>query len=101
MSLKNSKTSSRALVGVDVNGEVYGITVYNCLSNFGFVIGDTVTIAKPDFRELKSFQIPAQPPIHVECLKWVRVATPTQIKKNGVALTDSVVARAFTTTQTK
>ncbi|CAO4359896.1 unnamed protein product [Caenorhabditis nigoni] len=97
----HEETIPVALVGVDVNGEVYGITVYNCLSNFGFVIGDTVTIAKPDFRELKNFQIPSQPPIHVECLKWVRVATPTQIKKNGVALTDSVVARAFTTTQTK
>uniref|UniRef100_A0A1I7UJ09 TTC5_OB domain-containing protein n=1 Tax=Caenorhabditis tropicalis TaxID=1561998 RepID=A0A1I7UJ09_9PELO len=90
-----------ALVGVDATGEIYGITIYNCHSNFGFVIGDCLTIAKPDFREIKNFRIPSETPVVVECLKWIRVATPTQIKKNGVALPESVLARAVTSTQTK
>ncbi|PIC55033.1 hypothetical protein B9Z55_000480 [Caenorhabditis nigoni] len=84
MSLKNSKTSSRALVGVDVNGEVYGITVYNCLSNFGFVIGDTVTIAKPDFRELKfSNSRPAANPRGMSEMGPCGDAHPDQEKRSG------------------
>ncbi|EGT45487.1 hypothetical protein CAEBREN_03669 [Caenorhabditis brenneri] len=97
----HDETIPVALVGVDASGEVYGITIYNCLSNFGFVIGDTVTIAKPDFREIKNLRIPTDPPTFVESLKWIRVGTPTQIKKNGVPLPESVLARAVASTQAK
>ncbi|EGT34160.1 hypothetical protein CAEBREN_24569 [Caenorhabditis brenneri] len=97
----HDETIPVALVGVDSSGEVYGITIYNCLSNFGFVIGDTVTIVKPDFREIKNLRIPTDPPTFVESLKWIRVGTPTQIKKNGVPLPESVLARAVASTQAK
>lgn len=97
----HDETIPVALVGVDAAGEVYGITIYNCLSSFGFVIGDTVTIAKPDFREIKNLTIPSDPEIHVDSVKWIRVATPTQMKKNGVPLPESVLARAVASTQTK
>ncbi|KAF1769252.1 hypothetical protein GCK72_001068 [Caenorhabditis remanei] len=100
-SVGHDETIPVALVGVDATGDVYGITIYNCLSNFGFVIGDTVTIARPDFREIKNLRIPSDPPNHVDSLKWIRVATPTQIKKNGVPLPESVLARAIASTQTK
>lgn len=49
-----------AIVGVDASGDVHGITVYNCLAGFGFVIGDTITINKPDYR---SFEVLIRDPV--------------------------------------
>uniref|UniRef100_A0A8R1DP98 Tetratricopeptide repeat protein 5 OB fold domain-containing protein n=1 Tax=Caenorhabditis japonica TaxID=281687 RepID=A0A8R1DP98_CAEJA len=90
-----------ALVGVDSAGEVYGITIYNCLPDFGFVIGDTISVPSPVFRQIENFQVPSDPPVTIESIRWIRVATPTQIKKNGAALPESVLARAVAATQTK
>ncbi|CAI2307537.1 unnamed protein product [Caenorhabditis sp. 36 PRJEB53466] len=96
----HEETIPVALVGVDASGEVFGITVYNCLANFGFVIGDTITIAKPDYRSIENLDVLGETSTTITSLKWIRVANPTQIKKNGSPLPESVLARAVASTQT-
>ncbi|PAV88018.1 hypothetical protein WR25_20273 [Diploscapter pachys] len=58
------------------------VTVYNCTTNFGFIIGDTISIAEPNVLETKDLILDGSPdPIS---FRSIRGTSPAMISRNGV-----------------
>ena len=51
--LVNPKQLFSTFVGADSDGNIIGITVYNCSPIFGFIIGDSFAIPEPKVIEIK------------------------------------------------
>ncbi|CAI5438861.1 unnamed protein product [Caenorhabditis angaria] len=57
------------------------VTVYNCSTDFGFIIGDTLTISLPEWKMYEN-------------IKMCRVNSPSQLLRNGQSVAANAIAHA-------
>uniref|UniRef100_A0A914DRM6 Tetratricopeptide repeat protein 5 OB fold domain-containing protein n=1 Tax=Acrobeloides nanus TaxID=290746 RepID=A0A914DRM6_9BILA len=77
--IPNEEQIPYTFVGADSDGNIIGITVYNCSPIFGFIIGDSFAIPEPKVIEIKDLKLEDK---IVNC-RMIRVMNPLRILKNG------------------